>query len=144
MEGLSDSERRRAQNRENLRAHYGLARANTSSLSPLSESVKRPDTPRDTHVEQSKAQVTKEDPLDLGRQAWTNSIRPSANAVHLDIPADSPGFSPQQYYAKLVTTASLPDLIRQSTTLINGELCCRSRSERARAEQHSTGQTQRT
>jgi len=40
MDSPSEAERRRAQNRENLRAHYGLAKG-SSPLSPLSENGKR-------------------------------------------------------------------------------------------------------
>lgn len=73
MYGPSEAERRRAQNRENLRAHYGLARANTSS-SPLSESNKRLEPPREGRSEKNKDQGANADALDLGKMVLFFSI----------------------------------------------------------------------
>lgn len=75
MDSLSEAERRRAQNRENLRAHYGLARANTP-LSPLSDSTPRLELPQEGNSDEGKVSRTDTDALDLGRAVSTPLIGP--------------------------------------------------------------------
>lgn len=100
---MSERERRRAQNRENLRAHYGLQ-------------GKKGDV-------QDKAENGREvagDPLDPGEHA---SAETNGEADLVD-EQDSPAFNPDKYYQHLISTASLPQLLRESTTLNSG--ACRS------------------
>ena len=75
MDSLSEAERRRAQNRENLRAHYGLARANTP-LSPLSDSTPRLELPQEGKSNEGKVSRTDTDALDLGRAVSAPLIGP--------------------------------------------------------------------
>jgi hypothetical protein len=75
MDSLSEAERRRAQNRENLRAHYGLARANTP-LSPLSDSTPRLELPQEGKSDEGKVSRTDTDALDLGRAVSAPLIGP--------------------------------------------------------------------
>ncbi|KAJ9122324.1 hypothetical protein QFC22_001745 [Naganishia vaughanmartiniae] len=80
---LSERDRRRAQNRENLRAHYGLQERRDSLGVAIGEKAG------------VRRQQVEGDPLD----------------------PDSPAFSPQKYYQHLITTASLPQLLKESTSL---------------------------
>ncbi|KAJ9113164.1 hypothetical protein QFC20_002056 [Naganishia adeliensis] len=78
---MSERERRRAQNRENLRAHYGL--------------------------QGKKGDV--QDKAENGREVAGDPLDP-----------DSPAFNPDKYYQHLISTASLPQLLRESTNLNSG------------------------
>ncbi|KAJ9127173.1 hypothetical protein QFC24_001410 [Naganishia onofrii] len=80
---ISERDRRRAQNRENLRAHYGLQERRDSLGVTIGEN------------KQGGRRQVEGDPLD----------------------PDSPAFSPQKYYQHLITTASLPQLLKESTSL---------------------------
>jgi hypothetical protein len=117
MDSPSEAERRRAQNRENLRAHYGLAKG-SSPLSPLSENGKRLGASLNLAPEVKESNNA--DALDPGRtflQQRNDSCPDPFNLVRLP---DSPAFSPQQYYRHLVTTSSLPQLMKTTVKLSNG------------------------
>ncbi|KAJ9100594.1 hypothetical protein QFC21_003638 [Naganishia friedmannii] len=80
---LSERDRRRAQNRQNLRAHYGLQERRDSSGVTTGDG------------KEGRRRQVEGDPLD----------------------PDSPAFAPQKYYQHLITTASLPQLLKESTSL---------------------------
>ena len=97
---LSEREKRRAQNRENLRAHYGLQ-----------------DKKGDTEDQTGQGKQLEGDPLDPGEYHDSDTYDSCLHVCYLD----SPAFSPEKYYKHLIATASLPQLLRESVTLNTGE-----------------------
>lgn len=101
---LSEREKRRAQNRENLRAHYGL-QGKKGEVEDKGENGRE----------------VAGDPLDPG-ELWIRRLSSGCLMTGWAVSsADSPAFSPDKYYQHLISTASLPQLLRESTTLSTGQ-----------------------